>query len=151
MSQLKRTTSSTTVEDEENGVETLRSARAKRMSRGISKSTVAPVSSSLPPMTDSILTIFLQTSDFVLRTLAHGQLISVFERNGLVLLSETVALGDVSGDCKGLRTCDHDRLRRYIEECAIVDAENGELGCKFTYHSEALLGGEHAGWYPEAK
>jgi hypothetical protein len=79
------------------------------------------------------------------------QLRLVYERNGLFLLSETVALGDVSGSCSGLRTCDLGRIQKYIDECAIVDFENGERGCKFTFHSEALLGGESAGRWAQAK
>ena len=61
------------------------------------------------------------------------------------VLSETVAWGDVTGQCTGLRTCDQERINRYIADCAAVP------GCRFTYHSEALLGGSSPGWWPEAR
>ena len=65
--------------------------------------------------------------------------------SGIALLSETVAFGDVSGNCSGLRTCDKLRIEKYIADCAAVP------GCKFTYHSEALLAGWPPGWWPEAR
>ena len=72
-------------------------------------------------------------------------------RNGMVLLSETVALMDTSGICDGLRTCDHDRIQRYVDACAQVDEEGGGAGCKFTFHSEALLAGLPPTWWPVAR
>ena len=69
----------------------------------------------------------------------------VAQFNGLFVLSETVAWMDYSGNCAGLRTCDQERINRYIAACAAVS------GCKFTYHSEALLAGESPSWWPEAR
>lgn len=65
--------------------------------------------------------------------------------NGLFVLSETVALGDVSGICDGLRTCDPGRIQSYVDRCAQVPE------CRFTFHSEALLGGDLPGWWPQAR
>jgi hypothetical protein len=79
------------------------------------------------------------------------QIRQLYERNGMVLFSETVALGDVTGSGTGLRTQDHDRIQTFINECDLVDEENGDLGCKFVFHSEALLGGEKPGWWPNSK
>ena len=61
------------------------------------------------------------------------------------VLSETVAWSDSATDCDGLRTCDLNRINTYIAACALVP------GCKFTYHSEALLAGESPTWWPEAQ
>lgn len=68
--------------------------------------------------------------------------------NGMTLLSETVALGDVTGVCSGLRTCDHDRIQRFVDDCGRVDEENSGEGCKFVFHSERLLGGDPPDWWP---
>lgn len=65
--------------------------------------------------------------------------------NGTFVLSETVALGDVSGQCDGLRTCDMARIQAYVDACAQVPE------CRFTYHSEALLGGDPPGAWPQAR
>ena len=73
------------------------------------------------------------------------------DRNGMILLSETVAWTDNSGRCSGLRTCDEDRIQRYIDTCAEVDDENGGAGCKFTYHSQDLLAGLPPTWWPRAR
>lgn len=70
--------------------------------------------------------------------------------NGMILFSETVAWMDTSGDCKGLRTCDKDRIQSFIDDCAAVDNENGGMGCKYTFHSEALLAGLPPTWWPRA-
>lgn len=68
--------------------------------------------------------------------------------NGMVLLSETVALSDLENRCSGTRTCDQDRIQRLVNNCAQVDAEfNGE-GCKVVYHTEKLLGGMPPNWWP---
>lgn len=71
---------------------------------------------------------------------------SLIDRNGFILLSETVALGPgLSGDCSGLRTCDLDRLNRFIRACA--DAGD----CGFTFHSEEGLAGEIPPVIPRAR
>lgn len=64
---------------------------------------------------------------------------------GTALLSETVAWADISGVCDGLRTCDPERIQSYVDRCAAV------RGCKFTYHSELLLGGQRPTWWPTAR
>jgi hypothetical protein len=65
--------------------------------------------------------------------------------NGDFVLSETVAFMDYSGRCDGLRTCDKERINRYINNCASVPE------CRFTYHSENLLAGESPSWWPIAR
>jgi hypothetical protein len=70
---------------------------------------------------------------------------NVERHNGMFVLSETVAWMDYSGTCDRLRTCDQDRINAYIAACAAVS------GCKFTFHSEALLAGEPPTFWPEAR
>jgi hypothetical protein len=65
--------------------------------------------------------------------------------NGLYVLSETVAWSDVSGVCDGLRTCDQNRIQSFVDRCAQIPE------CRFVFHSEALLGGDPAGWWPQAR
>lgn len=65
--------------------------------------------------------------------------------SGEFVLSETVAWMDSSGRCSGLRTCDKERIQSFVDRCSQVS------GCYFTFHSEALLAGEHPTWWPEAR
>lgn len=73
------------------------------------------------------------------------QLRELARYNGVYLLSETVAWMDFSGNCSGLRTCDMDRINRYIDTCSQVPE------CRFTFHCENCLAGEVPTWIPEAK
>jgi hypothetical protein len=82
---------------------------------------------------------------------ARRQIRQLYEANGMVLFSEIVALGDATGACKGLRTCDMGRIQTFVNECDLVDEENGDLGCKIVFHSELLLAGEPPGEWPNSK
>ena len=64
--------------------------------------------------------------------------------NGEFVLSETVAWGD-DGECDGLRTCDPDRIPRYIATCAAVPE------CHFTLHGTELLAGRLPSVIPRAR
>lgn len=65
---------------------------------------------------------------------------------GFAVLSETVAYDDSGLECEdGLRTCDQDRIQRYVDNCARV------AGCKFTFHSMAGLRGADYTFFPNAK
>lgn len=65
--------------------------------------------------------------------------------NGLFIISEPVAWQDYSGRCNGLRTCNSDRIEKYISACAAVPE------CRWTFHCENCLAGEIPTWIPEAR
>lgn len=65
--------------------------------------------------------------------------------NGQFVLSETVAWTDLSGSCKGLSTCDKERIQSYLNRCA------ARPECGFVFHSRELLAGRPPTWWPEAR
>lgn len=69
-----------------------------------------------------------------------GNMRTLRQKHGEVLLSETVAWGD-DGDCDGLRTCDPARMQQIMDNCTAS-------GVHCVTHSVAGLAGEIPGFIP---